>query len=148
MQRAFVTVTQEAIRVCGGRAFLKRYPLERYPRDARAAALMRPWTQEIAIQQAWEAALGLDGQRGGPRGRDRTSVGCEKDGAAVPPMITTPRADRVRASHATPSFDGCEACCQRDRLIGLLHPHNVASRGHSPCIDCALASEETKPVLQ
>jgi hypothetical protein len=59
-------VAQEAIRVCGGRAFLKRYPLERYARDARAAALMRPWTQELATQQAWETALSLDGQaRGG-----------------------------------------------------------------------------------
>ena len=63
VQRAVVTVTQEAIRVCGGRAFLRRYPLERYARDARAAALMRPWTQELATQQAGEAALGLDGQR-------------------------------------------------------------------------------------
>jgi len=68
VQRAVVAVTQEAIRVCGGRAFLKRYPLERYARDARAAALMRPWTQEIAMQQAWEAALGLDGQRGAAAG--------------------------------------------------------------------------------
>src|SRR3954465_1752420 len=68
VQRAVVAVTQEAIRVCGGRAFLKRYPLERYARDARAAALMRPWTQEIAMQQAWEAVLGLDGQRGGAAG--------------------------------------------------------------------------------
>jgi len=24
---------------------------------------MRPWTQEIATQQAWEAALGLGGPR-------------------------------------------------------------------------------------
>jgi alkylation response protein AidB-like acyl-CoA dehydrogenase len=64
VQRAVVAVTQEAIRVCGGRAFLKRYPLERYARDARAAALMRPWTEEIAMQQAWEAALGLDRQSG------------------------------------------------------------------------------------
>ncbi len=62
IQRAVVAVTQEAIRVCGGRAFLKRYPLERYARDARAAALMRPWTQELAMQQAWEVALGLAGQ--------------------------------------------------------------------------------------
>jgi alkylation response protein AidB-like acyl-CoA dehydrogenase len=59
VQRAVVTVTQEAIRVCGGRGLLKRYPLERYARDARAGALMRPWTQEIATQQAWESALGL-----------------------------------------------------------------------------------------
>lgn len=57
VHRSAVTVTQEAIRVCGGRAMLKRYPLERYARDARAGALMRPWTQEIATQQAWEAAL-------------------------------------------------------------------------------------------
>jgi alkylation response protein AidB-like acyl-CoA dehydrogenase len=61
VQRSSVTVTQEAIRVCGGRGLLKRYPLERYARDARAGALMRPWTQEIATQQAWEAALGLGG---------------------------------------------------------------------------------------
>ena len=63
VQRAVVAVTQEAIRVCGGRALLKRYPLERYARDARAAALMRPWTEELATQQAWETALGLGGQR-------------------------------------------------------------------------------------
>ncbi len=59
VQRTVVAVTQEAIRVCGGRAFLKRFPLERYARDARAAALMRPWTEELAVQQAWETALGL-----------------------------------------------------------------------------------------
>ena len=59
VQRGAVSVTQEAIRVCGGRGLLKRYPLERYARDARAVALMRPWTQEIATQQAWEAALSL-----------------------------------------------------------------------------------------
>lgn len=60
VQRTVVRVTQEAIRIGGGRAFLKRYPLERYARDARAAALMRPWTEELATQQVWEAALGLD----------------------------------------------------------------------------------------
>ena len=59
VQRTAVTVTQEAIRVCGGRAILKRYPLERFARDARAAAVMRPWTEDIATQQAWEAALGV-----------------------------------------------------------------------------------------
>jgi alkylation response protein AidB-like acyl-CoA dehydrogenase len=58
VHRSAVAVTQEAIRVCGGRALLKRYPLERYARDARAGALMRPWTQDIATQQAGEAALG------------------------------------------------------------------------------------------
>jgi alkylation response protein AidB-like acyl-CoA dehydrogenase len=68
VRRAVVAITQEKIGVCGGQTFLKRYPLERYARDARAAALMRLWTQEIAMQQAWEAALGLDGQRGGAAG--------------------------------------------------------------------------------
>jgi alkylation response protein AidB-like acyl-CoA dehydrogenase len=58
VQRSAVTLTQEAIRVCGGRALLRRHPLERYARDARAGALMRPWTQDIATQQAWECALG------------------------------------------------------------------------------------------
>jgi len=67
VQRSAVTVTQEAIRVCGGRGLLKRYPLERYARDARAGALMRPWTQEIATQQAWEAALGLQEPEAGGR---------------------------------------------------------------------------------
>jgi alkylation response protein AidB-like acyl-CoA dehydrogenase len=57
VQRAVVQLTAEAIRVCGGRALLKRYPLERYYRDARASALMRPLTQDIATQQAWETAL-------------------------------------------------------------------------------------------
>jgi len=60
VQRAVVTVTQEAIRVCGGRAFLSgAIRSSAYARDARAAALMRPWTQEIAMQQAWEAAARL-----------------------------------------------------------------------------------------
>jgi len=62
VQRAVAAITQEAIRIGGGRAFLRRYPLERYARDARAAALMRPWTQELATQQAGEVALGLSSQ--------------------------------------------------------------------------------------
>ena len=57
IQRAVVNVTQEAIRVCGGRAILKRFPLERYARDARAAAVMRPWTQDIATEEIWKRAL-------------------------------------------------------------------------------------------
>jgi hypothetical protein len=36
---------------------LKLYPLERYYRDARAAAVMWPWTQDITTQQVWETAL-------------------------------------------------------------------------------------------
>lgn len=57
VQRAVVTLTGEAIRLCGGRAMLKQHPLERYYRDARASAVMRPWTQELAIQDAGETAL-------------------------------------------------------------------------------------------
>jgi alkylation response protein AidB-like acyl-CoA dehydrogenase len=57
VQRGVVQLTAEAIRVCGGRAMLKRYPLERYYRDARAAAVMRPLTQDLAMQQTWETAL-------------------------------------------------------------------------------------------
>ena len=34
VQKAVVELTGEAMRVCGGRAMLKRYPLERYYRDA------------------------------------------------------------------------------------------------------------------
>jgi hypothetical protein len=82
VQRAVVAVTQKAIRVCGGPAFLRRYPLERYARNARAAALMRPWTEEIATQQAWEAAFGWTRTRALPPGSDRGSAGCEKDGTA------------------------------------------------------------------
>ena len=64
IQRNVVALTQEAIRVCGGRAMLKQFPLERFARDARAAAVMRPWTQDIATQQAWESALEIgDGAR-------------------------------------------------------------------------------------
>jgi alkylation response protein AidB-like acyl-CoA dehydrogenase len=66
VQRAVVQLTAEAIRVCGGRAILKRYPLERFYRDARASALMRPLTQDIATQQAWEMALAAT--RAGMRG--------------------------------------------------------------------------------
>ena len=57
IQRGAVQLTGEAIRICGGRSMLKRHPLERYYRDARSSAVMRPWTQDIATQEAWEVAL-------------------------------------------------------------------------------------------
>lgn len=57
IQRSVVEVTQEAMRVCGGRAILKRFPLERYARDAHASAVMRPWTQDIATESIWRRAL-------------------------------------------------------------------------------------------
>ena len=73
VQRTVIQVTQEAIRVCGGRALLKRYPLERFARDARAGALMRPWTEDIVTQQAGEAALGMAG--GSPGSGEEPSPG-------------------------------------------------------------------------
>ncbi|MBT7756883.1 MAG: acyl-CoA/acyl-ACP dehydrogenase, partial [Rhodospirillaceae bacterium] len=57
VQRSVVEVTQEAIRVCGGRALLRQFPLERLLRDAQASSVMRPWTREIATEAAWESAL-------------------------------------------------------------------------------------------
>ena len=57
IQRAVVEVAREAIRVCGGRALLKKHPLERFLRDAQAASVMRPWTREIATQATWESAI-------------------------------------------------------------------------------------------
>ncbi len=65
VQRSVVDVTQEAIRVCGGRALLKQFPLERLLRDAQAASVMRPWTREIATQAAWESALAEAARRNG-----------------------------------------------------------------------------------
>ena len=49
VQKGVVHLTGEAIRVCGGRAILKRFPLERYYRDARGSAVMRPWTQQTVL---------------------------------------------------------------------------------------------------
>ncbi|MEL0020414.1 MAG: acyl-CoA dehydrogenase family protein, partial [Rickettsiales bacterium] len=54
VQRMVVDVTQEAIRVCGGRALLREFRLERYLRDAQASSVMRPWTREIATEAAWD----------------------------------------------------------------------------------------------
>ena len=58
VQRAVVAVTQEAIRVCGGRASSSAIRSSGTHATRGPAALMRPWTQEIAMQQAWETALG------------------------------------------------------------------------------------------
>ena len=82
VQRSVVTLTQEAIRVCGGRALLKRYPLERFARDARAGAVMRPWTQDIATQQAWEVALGVGGAAGRGIPRPSAKATARPDGLA------------------------------------------------------------------
>jgi alkylation response protein AidB-like acyl-CoA dehydrogenase len=86
VQRSVVTLTQEAIRICGGRALLKRYPLERFARDARASALMRPWTQDIATQQAWEFALGIGIAAPQPGTAAPQPPAGQPDGAQVQPV--------------------------------------------------------------
>ncbi len=65
VQRMVVDVTQEAIRVCGGRALFREFPLERYLRDAQASSVMRPWTREIATEAAWDSALRWARQKNG-----------------------------------------------------------------------------------
>ena len=65
VQRTVVEVAQEAVRVCGGRALLKEFLLERLLRDAQAASVMRPWTREIATEAAWESALRQARERNG-----------------------------------------------------------------------------------
>lgn len=57
VQRNAVAVTQEAMRICGGRALLKQFPFERYARDAHAASVMRPWTQEAVIADSARSIL-------------------------------------------------------------------------------------------
>lgn len=42
-------VASMAIRVCGGRSLLKKYPLERMYRDARCGATMLPWGVEVLL---------------------------------------------------------------------------------------------------
>ena len=65
VQRNVVAVAQEAIRVCGGRALLKQFALERHLRDAQAASVMRPWTMEIATEASWNSALRWARRRNG-----------------------------------------------------------------------------------
>ena len=51
-------VTELAMKVCGGRALLKTYPLERYIRDTRAAPLMPP-SSERCLETVGRITLGL-----------------------------------------------------------------------------------------
>ncbi len=71
VQRTCVEVAQEAIRICGGRALLKRFPLERFLRDAQASSVMRPWTREIATEATWESALRQAWKKNGTYTEDR-----------------------------------------------------------------------------
>ena len=44
-------ICSAAVKVCGGQAMLKDFPLERFFRDSRCGALMLPWTAEICIDR-------------------------------------------------------------------------------------------------
>ena len=48
-----------ALEVCGGRALSKRYPLERYIRDAQAGHLMQP-TADVCRTRIGRRVLGID----------------------------------------------------------------------------------------
>lgn len=56
-------IASAAVRVCGGQAMLKGFPLERMYRDSRCGALMLPWTSEICIDRLGYGLLYNEGER-------------------------------------------------------------------------------------
>jgi thiaminase/transcriptional activator TenA len=125
-----VAVTQEAIRVCGERAFLRRYPLERYARDARAAALMRPWTQEIAMRGVrFRRISGIDPRLRPGSGLLQTGH-CPEPVAGASSSKATPafRNRRKYRHHAPAAPPGCpfkpsavsQACCDNPNFRGFV----------------------------
>jgi alkylation response protein AidB-like acyl-CoA dehydrogenase len=56
---AALRVTETAMKVCGGRALLRAYPLERYIRDTRAAPLMPP-SSERCLESVGKLAFGME----------------------------------------------------------------------------------------
>ncbi|MDI9332392.1 MAG: acyl-CoA dehydrogenase family protein [Alphaproteobacteria bacterium] len=50
-------ICSDAVKVCGGQAMLKTYPLERMFRDSRCGALMLPWTTEICLDRLGQGLL-------------------------------------------------------------------------------------------
>ena len=50
-------ICAEAVKVCGGQAMLKTFPLERMFRDSRCGALMLPWTAEICLDRLGQGLL-------------------------------------------------------------------------------------------
>lgn len=55
-------ICSEAVKVCGGQAMLKTYPLERMFRDSRCGALMLPWTAEICLDRLGQGLLYRPGE--------------------------------------------------------------------------------------
>lgn len=54
-----IKVTDIAMRVCGGRAYMKKFPLERIHRDARAGVLMPP-NNDKCLEIIGKAKLGIE----------------------------------------------------------------------------------------
>jgi alkylation response protein AidB-like acyl-CoA dehydrogenase len=55
-------VASDAVRLCGGQAMLKTFPLERMFRDSRCGALMLPWTSEICLDRIGLGLLYEEGE--------------------------------------------------------------------------------------
>ena len=55
-------ICSEAVKVCGGQAMLKTFPLERLFRDSRCGALMLPWTAEICLDRLGQGLLYQQGE--------------------------------------------------------------------------------------
>jgi alkylation response protein AidB-like acyl-CoA dehydrogenase len=55
-------ICADAVRVCGGQAMLKTFPLERYYRDSRCGSLMLPWTAEICLDRLGKGLLYNEGE--------------------------------------------------------------------------------------
>ena len=63
VMEASAEICSEAVKVCGGQAMLKTYPLERMFRDSRCGALMLPWTAEICLDRLGHGLLYQPGER-------------------------------------------------------------------------------------
>jgi alkylation response protein AidB-like acyl-CoA dehydrogenase len=62
VMEASADICSEAVKVCGGQAMLKTYPLERMFRDSRCGALMLPWTAEICLDRMGHGLLYRQGE--------------------------------------------------------------------------------------
>src|SRR5262249_49931913 len=51
------SIAANALRIGGGHAMLKRFPLERIFRDSRCGAVMLPWTAEICLERIGRESL-------------------------------------------------------------------------------------------
>jgi alkylation response protein AidB-like acyl-CoA dehydrogenase len=56
-------LAQLALRTCGGRSLLKRFPLERLYRDSRCGSVMVPWTAETCLDRIGRESLYEAGEK-------------------------------------------------------------------------------------